>query len=106
MDEHEKTTAQLREEIATLRTQLALLTARQAEVDKRNDTLRASEAFYRSLVETSPEVIYSLSPTDGTFTSLNPAFEEITGWSRAEWIGKPFAPLIHPDDLPLALEMY
>jgi PAS domain S-box-containing protein len=74
--------------------------------EKTYDTLRASEAFYRSLVETSPEVIYSLSPTDGTFTSLNPAFEEITGWSRTEWIGKPFTHLIHPDDLPLALEMY
>ncbi|MEW6299595.1 MAG: ATP-binding protein [Thermodesulfobacteriota bacterium] len=106
MDDQEKTIAQLIEEITALRQQLAVLTERQAAEEQTYEALRASEAFYRSLVETSPEVIYSLSPVDGTFTSLNPAFEEITGWSRAEWIGKPFMDLIHPNDLPLALEMY
>lgn len=62
--------------------------------------LRQSEERYRNLVESAPDVIYTLS-TESTITSLNPAFETITGWSRAEWQGRPFSPLLHPDDLPL-----
>jgi PAS domain S-box-containing protein len=106
MDDQGKTKAQLIAELTALRRQLAQLMANTPNEEKALEALRASEAFYRSLVETSPEVIYSLSPVDGTFTSLNPAFEEITGWAREDWLGKPFMTLIHPDDLPVALEMY
>jgi len=59
--------------------------------------LRESEERYRSLVESAPDVILTLAPDD-TFSSLNPAFEEVLGWSRDEWLGRPFAPLLHPDD--------
>src|SRR5205814_9891496 len=38
--------------------------------------------------------------------SLNPVFETITGWPRAEWIGKDFAPLVHADDRARAVELY
>lgn len=60
-----------------------LLRARQAE-----DELRESEARFRTLFETAPEVIYNLSAKDGTLTLLNPAFETVTGWSRSEWLGR------------------
>jgi len=70
------------------------------------EVLRESEERYRRLVETAPEVIYNLSAEDGTITLLNPAFERITGWSRAEWLGKPFMPLVHPDDVTLAMETF
>jgi PAS domain S-box-containing protein len=66
------------------------------------ERLRASEERYRTLVETVPDVIFSLS-ADGNLTSLNPAFEKITGWSRAEWIGKSFHTILHPDDLAEAV---
>ena len=69
------------------------------------ETLCESEERYRRLVENAPDVIYSLAE-DGTITSLNSAFERITGWSRAEWIGKPFMPLVHPDDLSIAVEAF
>ena len=58
---------------------------------------------YRSLVEAAPEVIFSLAVEDGSFTSLNPAFERLTGWPRDEWIGEPFTSLSHPDDVPRAV---
>ncbi len=67
--------------------------------------LRQSEERYRSLVENARDVIYTLS-TDGIITSLNPCFETITGWSRTDWIGKFFGPLIHPEDGPLAMKFF
>lgn len=68
------------------------------------EALRASEEQNRTLVEMSPAVIYSIAP-DGTFTALSPAFERITGWSASEWLGRSFAELVIPQDLPLATEM-
>jgi len=62
------------------------------------EALRSSEQRYRNLVEGTPDIIYTISQ-DGVITSLNPAFETITGFSPAEWVGKHFASLIHPDDL-------
>jgi len=57
-----------------------------------------SEEQYRTLVDGVRDVIFALSP-EGTVTALNPAFEELTGWTRHEWLGKPFAGLLHPDDV-------
>jgi PAS domain S-box-containing protein len=67
---------------------------------------RESEERYRNLVETSPDVIYNLAAKDGTLISLNPAFERVTGWPRAEWLGQPFADIVHPDDLPFATQTF
>jgi PAS domain S-box-containing protein len=75
------------------------------EQKKMEESLRESERRYRNIIETAPIAIYTLSP-DGTITSLNPAFEKITGWSRNEWLGKSFADIIHPDDLALATETF
>ena len=61
------------------------------------EALRTSEARYRLLFEHAPDIIYTLAPT-GAFTALNRAFETVTGWLRADWIGRPFSDLIHPDD--------
>ncbi|HLX12920.1 MAG TPA: PAS domain S-box protein [Bacteroidota bacterium] len=68
-------------------------------------TLQQSEERYRRLIDTARDVIYTLT-TEGIIKSLNPVFETITGWARTDWIGKPFMPLIHPDDLPLALGIH
>lgn len=68
-------------------------------------SLEESEQRYRALIDDAHDAIYTLS-TEGTFTSLNPAFERITGWQRDEWLGKSFISIIHPDDVPLALEVF
>jgi PAS domain S-box-containing protein len=70
------------------------------------EALKENERRYRNLFETAPVVIYTLSAEDGTITSLNPAFEKLTGWSRKEWIGKSFTNIIHPKDLLLAMETF
>ena len=72
------------------------------DIDK---VLWDSERRYRSLVENAKDIILTLSP-DGAFTSVNPAFETITGWSRNECLGKAFAPMIHSDDVGRAVEMH
>jgi PAS domain S-box-containing protein len=74
------------------------------ERNRAEEALKQSEEKYRNLVETAPDVIYSISAEDGALISLNSAFEKITGWQRSEWLGKQFSGLIHPEDLPLARE--
>ncbi len=66
------------------------------------NALRHSEEQYRTLVETSPDVIFTISLDDGTIRSLNTAFEKMMGWSREEWLGRPFLDILHPDDRALA----
>jgi two-component system cell cycle response regulator len=68
--------------------------------------LQESEEKFRNLVENARDVIFALSPEDGSFTFLNPAFENTTGLPRSEWMGKPFVPLLHPDEAPLVMEMF
>jgi diguanylate cyclase (GGDEF)-like protein/PAS domain S-box-containing protein len=67
--------------------------------------LKESGHRYRNLAHSTEDIIYTLS-TDGTITSLNPAFEKITGLPADEWVGRNFARLIKPEDLPLALENF
>ncbi|MEM2780493.1 MAG: PAS domain S-box protein [Candidatus Bathyarchaeia archaeon] len=81
---------------------LAVNVTRYKEMER---ALAESERRYRTLVETAPDVIYTLS-SDGKIISLNPAFEKITGWKREEWIGKPFVEIIHPDDVAKAVESF
>ena len=69
------------------------------------DALRDSENQYRNLVDSAMDIILTLSE-DGKVGSLNPAFEAVTGWARAELIGKEFIPLVHPDDAPLVVETH
>jgi PAS domain S-box-containing protein len=76
------------------------------ERKKAEEAVKESEAKYRALVEEMPEVIYTISAEDATITSLNSAFEKLTGWERSGWIGKSFEKLIHPDDLSLAMETF
>ncbi|HXF05082.1 MAG TPA: PAS domain S-box protein [Blastocatellia bacterium] len=88
------------------KTQLILLAIEDVTERKRAlEALQRSEQQYRSLFETVPEVVYSLSP-DGRFTMLNPAFERITGWAVEDWLGRPFDELIHPEDREMARQEF
>ncbi len=76
-----------------------------AELDRCRQTLESlhrSEERYRTTFEIAGDTLYTLS-VDGTLTSLSPAFEAITGWRCSDWVGKPIADIVHPEDLPTLL---
>jgi PAS domain S-box-containing protein len=88
--------APMREEGGRLRGLLCLTrdvsAYRQAE-----DALRSSRTLYRNLTETAQDVVITFR-NDGTITSLNPAFDKLTGWVRGDWVGRSLQGLAHADD--------
>jgi len=74
------------------------------QLKRAEDLLRQSEHRNRLLVETARDVIFTLGP-GGNITSLSPAFRTITGFEIADWLGKPFETLVHPEDLALSSDM-
>ena len=69
------------------------------ERQRAEEALRESEERYRSLVEKTEEIIFSLTD-EGRFNFLNPAFSRVMGWKAGEWLGRSFEELAHPDDRP------
>ena len=47
--------------------------------------------------ELSPDLTVTLS-FDGFFTSVNPAVEDILGWSAEEFLARAFVDMVHPED--------
>ena len=58
------------------------------------------------LWDTVPDVMYRIRGAHGTIEFLSAAFTSLTGWTAAEWIGRPFAELVYADDLPRAIDKY
>src|SRR5437667_6716960 len=77
----------------------------EARVADRTQDLQDSKERYRSVFDQAAEVIYTLS-RDGIITSLNPAFEQILGWSRDEWIGKHFMGLVPAESFAKGTELF
>lgn len=67
--------------------------------------LSEREELCRQLIECSQDCIFSLA-RDGTISSLNPAFEKITGWPREAWIGRPYQAIVHPEDAAAAAQTF
>lgn len=59
--------------------------------------LRRSERHYRMVFEHAQDLVATLTP-EGIVSSLNPAFESITGWKASDWIGHPWARLLAPHE--------
>ncbi|HEY9884180.1 MAG TPA: PAS domain S-box protein, partial [Thermosynechococcaceae cyanobacterium] len=64
-----------------------------------------SEAKFRRLVEDASDYIFTFSK-EGMFTYISPQFTPLFGYDPAAFLGKSFAPLVHPDDLLLCEATY
>jgi two-component system, NtrC family, sensor kinase len=62
--------------------------------------LAVSEAQFRQLVEGANDVIGTWG-LDTTLSYLSPSFQAFSGYDPADWIGKSFVPLVHPDDVAI-----
>ncbi len=57
------------------------------------------------LLDNAPIMIFSLDQT-GNFSYANKETLRVTGYRFEDWIGKPFAPIVHPDDLAVAVSNF
>ncbi len=62
------------------------------------DVAPEDEAGVAKLFELTSDLLATIS-LDGRFTLLNPAWEQLLGWSREELQSQPVQELVHPDDL-------
>lgn len=63
--------------------------------------LERSEKKYRSLVDSSPDIIFMLDP-HGRFTFINHRINPLLGFNRDELVGQHYSVLIHTDDVQRA----
>jgi PAS domain S-box-containing protein len=59
-------------------------------------SLRQSEAKYRILMESTPDVVFMVD-RDGLFRYMNSSWSNITGYSVAGFLGTPFTSILDPD---------
>lgn len=64
--------------------------------------LEQSERLHRFMIESSPDIIYTLDRT-GCFTFINGRVESLLGYSREELIGSPYFTIVHDDDRDRAI---
>lgn len=74
---------------------------RRKEVEEQ---LRRSEERYRELMDNANDIIFTLD-MDGLYTSLNKAGERVSGYTRAEILGRGWIEIIAPEYVSLASEM-
>jgi two-component system, cell cycle sensor histidine kinase and response regulator CckA len=62
------------------------------------ETLRKSEANYRTLIENTHDIIYTLNRS-GKFSFVSPGWTKLLGHDVSEVEGKDFRGFVHPDDI-------
>ena len=67
--------------------------------------LRASEQKYRRLVTNLNDVVYTVD-AEGRFTYISHRVKSISGYKPSELLGRPFSDFVHPEDLPVLLEVW
>ncbi|MEG4004604.1 PAS domain S-box protein [Microcoleus sp. Pol11C1] len=75
------------------------------ERKKTEEAVKASESKYRSLVETSQDMIWSVDAS-GCYTFVNPAVKYIYGYEPEEMIGRPFSDFVTPEQSLKDLEVF
>jgi PAS domain S-box-containing protein len=91
-----------------LRTERVALARAVREVERRRvaeEALRQSEAQYRLLAESAPQMVWMTRP-GGSAEYFNSRWREYTGQPPEESLGWGWEQVVHPDDRPEALEAW
>ena len=75
------------------------------ERKKTENALRESEDKYRTMIEYSNDLIWTLD-SHGNFTFMNEMGTSTAGLVFEEWVGKSFVPLVIPEDLPMLTDVF
>ena len=67
--------------------------------------LTASEERYRTLIETTPDLVFAVD-RHGVFTFANQRFEEALGIAPADLVGRPFTSIIPPESMPAIIDKF
>ncbi|MDO7898805.1 bifunctional diguanylate cyclase/phosphodiesterase [Pseudomonas citrulli] len=86
--------------LAVLRHALVMLRAQErqyASLLAHRKALERSEERFRDIAEVSSDWLWEVNSA-GVLTYLSERFEQVTGFSPGEWLGKPLHRLLHPHD--------
>ena len=72
------------------------------KVDK---ALLESEKRYRTLIQTLTDVVFIVAP-NGRFTYINPEFENLTGYSIHDFIGRSFTDILAPEYIESTVDRF
>jgi PAS domain S-box-containing protein len=76
-----------------------------SERKQAEQALKQVEARYNSLVASTGVMVWEID-SGGALHSISAAFQTVTGWSHADWIGRRFDEVLHPDDRETAIQMH
>jgi len=69
------------------------------------DELKASEDKYRTMIENSNDLIWTLDG-NGNFSFFNNIAAKATGFKHEDWIGKSFLPIIFEEDTVMLMDVF
>ena len=75
------------------------------KVTERTAALSRQEALFRAIADEAPQAIWTINALSEV-TYVNRAFLALVGGENAQWLGKQWVTLIHPEDLPELLQIW
>lgn len=101
----DKTVEQLVTELERVRKRVAELETSASETERVADMWKASENFYRALIENVSENIMVVK-AEGTIAYAGPANERIFGYEPEYLVGRNSLDFLHPDDAQRVIELF
>lgn len=86
-------------DLQTMITLTHLMQASHEDIKVLIDSMHLSEQYYRSLFDNNTDIVFS-TDLKGYFTSVNPAFEKVFGYTKEEVLGKSALKYLNDDDVP------
>ncbi|MCF8027760.1 MAG: PAS domain S-box protein [Desulfobacteraceae bacterium] len=95
----EATKEALKQRIRELEEEIAALSpSGTPEVGQSHAGQQSCEQYYRMIVENAADLIFTVNE-NGEFVYISPNCRAILGYGPEEFVGKPFVPFVHPDEV-------